>query len=75
MKNECVYGYLFLQVIKSAIEQHTLDDLRSKESVSVRSVLPADVNVANVLKVLTTERYIYLVNFYYIYFIYYLIKI
>ncbi|XP_038212142.1 Fanconi anemia group I protein homolog [Zerene cesonia] len=44
-----------LDVIKSAIEQRTLDELRSKESAWVRSVLPPDVNVANMLKVLTTE--------------------
>ncbi|RVE41393.1 hypothetical protein evm_013954 [Chilo suppressalis] len=42
-------------VIKSAIEQRLLDDLRSKESAWVRSVLPPDVDVASVLKVLTTE--------------------
>ncbi|RVE48071.1 hypothetical protein evm_007258 [Chilo suppressalis] len=44
-----------LDVIKSAIEQRLLDDLRSKESAWVRSVLPPDVDVASVLKVLTTE--------------------
>ncbi|XP_045486791.1 Fanconi anemia group I protein homolog isoform X1 [Pieris rapae] len=44
-----------LEVIKSAIEQRTSDDQRSKESAWVRSVLPPDVDVANVLKVLTTE--------------------
>ncbi|VVD04487.1 unnamed protein product [Leptidea sinapis] len=46
---------LCLDVIRSAIEQRTLDELRSKESSWVRSVLPPDVNVASVLKVLTTE--------------------
>ncbi|XP_053607765.1 Fanconi anemia group I protein homolog [Plodia interpunctella] len=44
-----------LDVIKSAIEQRIQDELRSKESCWVRSVLPPDVDVASVLKVLTTE--------------------
>ncbi|XP_030024994.1 Fanconi anemia group I protein homolog isoform X2 [Manduca sexta] len=44
-----------LDVIKAAIEQRELDELRSKESAWVRSVLPPDVDVTSVLKVLTTE--------------------
>lgn len=34
-----------------------MDDLKSKESAWVRSVIPPDVDVASVLKVLTTERW------------------
>ncbi|CAK1547028.1 unnamed protein product [Leptosia nina] len=44
-----------LDVIKAAIEQRTLDDLKRQESSWVRSVLPPDINVASVLKVLTEE--------------------
>ncbi|XP_068632034.1 Fanconi anemia group I protein homolog [Battus philenor] len=44
-----------LDAIKSAIEQRALDELRSKQCAWVRSVLPPDVDVAGVLKVLTTE--------------------
>ncbi|CAG5032925.1 unnamed protein product [Parnassius apollo] len=44
-----------LDAIKCAIEQRALDELRSKQSAWVRSVLPPDVDVASVLKVLTTE--------------------
>ncbi|XP_050346255.1 Fanconi anemia group I protein homolog [Nymphalis io] len=44
-----------LDVIKSAIEFRILDELRSKESAWVRSVLPPDVDIVSVLKVLTTE--------------------
>ncbi|KPJ08268.1 Fanconi anemia group I protein-like [Papilio machaon] len=45
-----------LDAIKSAIEQRALDELRCKQSAWVRSVLPPDVDVVSVLKVLTTER-------------------
>nr|XP_026490937.1 Fanconi anemia group I protein [Vanessa tameamea] len=44
-----------LDVIKSAIEFRILDELKSKESAWVRSVLPPDVDIVSVLKVLTTE--------------------
>ncbi|CAK1595884.1 unnamed protein product [Parnassius mnemosyne] len=44
-----------LDAIRSAIEQRALDELRSEQSAWVRSVLPPDVDVASVLKVLTTE--------------------
>ncbi|XP_060802727.1 Fanconi anemia group I protein homolog [Amyelois transitella] len=44
-----------LDVIKSAIELRIQDEVRSKESSWVRSVVPPDVDVASVLKVLTTE--------------------
>ncbi|CAH2106625.1 unnamed protein product [Euphydryas editha] len=44
-----------LKVIKSAIELRIMDEIRSKESAWVRSVLPPDVDVVSVLKVLTTE--------------------
>ncbi|XP_013169360.1 PREDICTED: Fanconi anemia group I protein homolog isoform X2 [Papilio xuthus] len=44
-----------LDAIKSAIEQRALDELRCKQSAWVRSVLPPDVDVVSVLKVLTTE--------------------
>ncbi|XP_052759404.1 Fanconi anemia group I protein [Galleria mellonella] len=44
-----------LNVIKSAIEHHIMDELRRKESAWSRSVLPPDVDVTNMLKVLTTE--------------------
>ncbi|CAH0579168.1 unnamed protein product [Chrysodeixis includens] len=44
-----------LDVIRSAIEQRAMDDLRSRESAWVRSVMPPDVNVVSVLKLITTE--------------------
>ncbi|XP_059053094.1 Fanconi anemia group I protein [Achroia grisella] len=44
-----------LDVIKSAIEHRIIDELRSKESAWSRSVLPPDVDVPHMLKVLTTE--------------------
>ncbi|XP_026725194.1 Fanconi anemia group I protein homolog [Trichoplusia ni] len=44
-----------LDVIRSAIEQRAMDDLRSRESAWVRSVIPPDVNVVSVLKLITTE--------------------
>ncbi|KAM3964323.1 Fanconi anemia complementation group I [Aphomia sociella] len=44
-----------LDVIRTAIEHRIIDELRSKESAWTRSVLPPDVDVANLLKVLTTE--------------------
>ncbi|XP_063824818.1 Fanconi anemia group I protein homolog [Ostrinia nubilalis] len=44
-----------LDAIKSAIERRVLDELKGKESAWVRSVLPPDVDIASVLKVLTTE--------------------
>ncbi|KAL0892832.1 hypothetical protein ABMA27_014522 [Loxostege sticticalis] len=44
-----------LDSIKLAIERRVLDELRAKESAWVRSVLPPDVDIASVLKVLTTE--------------------
>lgn len=46
----------YLKAIRLAIEQRVMDDLKSKESAWVRSVIPPDVDVASVLKVLTTER-------------------
>ncbi|KAJ8730267.1 hypothetical protein PYW07_017305 [Mythimna separata] len=44
-----------LDVIKSAIELRAMDALRAKESASVRAVLPPDVDVVSVLKLITTE--------------------
>ncbi|XP_041978128.1 Fanconi anemia group I protein homolog [Aricia agestis] len=44
-----------LDTIKAAIEQREMDDIRCKEAAWVRSLLPPDVDVANLLKVLTNE--------------------
>ncbi|CAB3223841.1 unnamed protein product [Arctia plantaginis] len=48
-------GADFRSVIRSAIEQRALDDLRTRESAWVRSVIGPDVDVASLLKILTTE--------------------
>lgn len=52
------------QVIRSAIEQRALDDLRARESAWVRSVIGPDVDVASLLKILTTERLVILMYMY-----------
>ncbi|KAL4709893.1 hypothetical protein ACJJTC_003856 [Scirpophaga incertulas] len=44
-----------LDVIRLAIEQRVVDEKKRLESAWVRSVLPPDVDVASMLKVLTTE--------------------
>ncbi|KAJ0177063.1 hypothetical protein K1T71_007072 [Dendrolimus kikuchii] len=44
-----------LDTVKSAIEQRILDEAQSKESAWLRFILPPDVDVASLLKVLTTE--------------------
>ncbi|KAF9790019.1 hypothetical protein SFRURICE_002384 [Spodoptera frugiperda] len=44
-----------LNLVKSAIEQRTMDELRARESAWVRAVLPPDVDIVSLLKVLTTE--------------------
>ncbi|KAH9639712.1 hypothetical protein HF086_014470 [Spodoptera exigua] len=44
-----------LNLIKSAIEQRAMDELRAQESAWVRAVLPPDVDVVSLLKLLTTE--------------------
>ncbi|KAJ8727968.1 hypothetical protein PYW08_016353 [Mythimna loreyi] len=44
-----------LDAIKSAIELRAMDALRAKESACVRAVLPPDVDVVSVLKLITTE--------------------
>ncbi|XP_075973394.1 Fanconi anemia complementation group I [Anticarsia gemmatalis] len=44
-----------LDVIKSAIEQRAVDELKAKESAWVRSVLAPDVDVVSLLKLITTE--------------------
>ncbi|XP_012545487.2 Fanconi anemia, complementation group I isoform X1 [Bombyx mori] len=49
------YRTVCLNVIKSAIEQRVLDDIMRKKSAWERSVMLPDVDVASLLKVLTTD--------------------
>ncbi|XP_050560640.1 Fanconi anemia group I protein homolog isoform X1 [Spodoptera frugiperda] len=44
-----------LNLVKSAIEQRSMDEFRARESAWVRAVLPPDVDIVSLLKVLTTE--------------------